>query len=335
MPEVTFIIPNWNGLRFLEACLASVASQTCSDYQVFLVDNGSTDGSAEYVREAFPWVQVLSSPANLGFAAAVNWGIRESRSSYVATLNNDVWLESQWVEEMLRAAREGERVGMIASKVLLALAPDRFDSSGISLDRAGFAWHLGRGQNDNPTESEMREVFGPCAAAALYKREMLDQVGLFDEDFFAFLEDADLAWRARLAGWKCLHAPAARAYHIHSATAGQGSSLKAYLLARNRVWTILANYPLAKLLPAVPAIALYDAASLLGSVVAGKSGAALKGRLHAVKGLRAAWRKRRRVQAMLRADSQWETFLCPLAWPWDRWRVERTLARLALQWCSP
>ncbi|MDP2728640.1 MAG: glycosyltransferase family 2 protein, partial [Dehalococcoidia bacterium] len=242
-------------------------------------------------------------------------------------VNNDVWLESRWLEEMLRSAELGDRVGMVATKILLAVAPDRLDSGGIALDRAGFAWNLDRGQFD-AGEAEPREVFGPCAAAALYRRDMLDEIGLFDEDFFAFLEDADLAWRARLADWRCVFTPAARAYHIHSATAGQGSSFKAYLLARNRLWTILKDYPTPQLLLALPAIAAYDLIALLVNLAAGRGRASLKGRIDAVKGMGKAWDKRRQVQALRRPDSRWEAHLCPLVSPWEKWSAERKLAAI-------
>ncbi|MDP2727133.1 MAG: glycosyltransferase family 2 protein [Dehalococcoidia bacterium] len=326
MSNVTLIIPNWNGQRLLEACLASVAAQTFSDYHVLLVDNGSTDGSTEYVREAFPWVRILSNPANLGFAPAVNRAIRESQSPFIATLNNDVWMEAACLQEMIEAFKAGERVGMIASKILTVRAPDRLDSAGISLDRAGFAWNLDRGDQEDSAETKPREVFGPCAAAALYRREMLDEIGLFDEDFFAFLEDSDLAWRARLAGWRCLYAPAARAYHVHSATAGQGSGLKAYLLARNRIWSILKNYPWPELLSALPIMAAYDFVSLIGNIASGRGGPSLAGRFDALRGIRGALRKRRQVQALRSSKSRWETHLCSLSSPWKRWRTERSLA---------
>ncbi len=326
MPLVTLIIPNWNGRHLLEACLISVSSQTITDFQVVLVDNGSTDGSADYVREEFPWVRVLASPSNLGFAPAVNWAIRESESPLVGTLNNDVWLESGWLEEMIKATRTVDQVAMVASKVLMVTAPDRLDSAGISLDRAGFAWNLHRGSQDNPAEESPREVFGACAAAALYSREMLDEIGLFDEDFFAFLEDADLAWRARLAGWRCLYAPAARCYHVHSATAGQGSRLKAYLLARNRIWSTVKNYPSPQVFPALPVIAAFDLIYLLGNIISGRGVPSVAGRLDALKGLGAALRKRRHVQSLRRTESRWDAHLCSLSNPWKIWRTERRLA---------
>lgn len=328
MPHVTVIIPNWNGQRLLEACLSSVASQTFSDYRVLLVDNGSSDGSAEYVREEFPWVEVVSNPKNMGFAAAVNRAIEESDSAYVCTLNNDVWLEARWLEEMTGAAAGDSGVGMVASKILLVAAPDRLDCAGIGVDKAGFAWNALRGRSDVPGETDTSEVFGPCAAAALYRRDMLEEIGLFDVDFFAFLEDADLAWRARLAGWRCLYAPAARAYHVHSATAGQGSAFKAHLLARNRIWMVLKNYPWPQLLMALPLIAAYDMAALAGNAVSHTGRASLRGRLDAVKRTAAFWRKRRQVQALRRSDSQWQDFLYPLASPWQRWRAERRLGAI-------
>jgi hypothetical protein len=322
---VTIVIPNWNGRHLLEGCLASVAAQTARDFEVVLVDNGSNDDSLGYVRAAFPWVRVLENGRNLGFAAAVNQAIRATSAPYIAILNNDVQLDADWLAEVLGAIAGREGVGAVASKLLVAAAPSLIDAAGIALDRAGFAWNLRRGELDDPAEREPREVFGACAAAALYRREMLEAVGLFDEDFFAFLEDADLAWRARLAGWHCLYVPTARAYHIHSATAGRDLSRKAYLLARNRLWAIAKDYPMPDLLLYLPAILLWEGASFVGNLAAGTGGPSFRGRWDALRHLGVALSKRRSVQGLKKPGWRRGYRLHTLSSPWRRWSAERRL----------
>ena len=196
MPTTTVIIPNWNGQHLLAPCLLALAAQTNQDREVVLVDNGSQDGSVEWVRSRFPTVRLLAQERNLGFAAAINQGILASNSRYVVTLNNDTEPEPNWLAALVSAAENDPTVGMCASKMLFADRPGIINSTGICLDRAGIAWDRRGGEPDDGREIEPVEVFGPCGGAALYRRAMLDQIGLFDEDFFAYLEDVDLAWRA-------------------------------------------------------------------------------------------------------------------------------------------
>ena len=193
------------------------------------------------------------------------------------------------------------------------------NSAGIALDPVGIAWDRLGGLPDDPGEREPVEVFGPCAGAALYRRAMLEQIGLFDEDFFAYLEDVDLAWRARLAGWRCLYAPAARVYHAHSATGVEGSPFKSRLLARNKVWLIAKNYgPNGCLLAHLPLILLYDLAAVAFALLARGDVHSLLGRIDGILGLPRVWRKRLAVQALAQSNrgSPWHCHLEPLVWPW-------------------
>jgi len=250
----------------------------------------------EFVSQRFPQVEIIRNEENLGFAYANNQAILASESEYVATVNNDVQLDPYWLEERVRVVECYPDVGMFACKVLYYHNREIIDSAGIWVDRLGTAWNRLWGERDAEDDREPVEVFGPCAAAALYRREMLDEIGLFDEAFFAYLEDADLAWRARLAGWKCLYVPAARAYHIHSATGGMNPGMKRYLLARNRIWMIAKNYPDPQVLLNLPPIVLFDLASLLYNLCLRRDLAALNGRLAGVAGLAPTLRKRRQVQ---------------------------------------
>lgn len=296
-PLVSVVIANWNGLSHLERCLRALEGQTCRSFEVIVVDNGSTDRSDEMVQSSFPAVRLIANAVNTGFAAANNAGILASTAPYVATLNNDTEPVPDWLDRLLEPAVNDPSVGMVASKMLFAHLPGTVNSAGIALDVSGIAWDRLGGEADRSGDN-VEEVFGPCAGAALYRRSMLDQIGLFDEEFFAYLEDVDLAWRARLAGWRCLYAPSAVVYHVHSATGVEGSPFKSYHLGRNKLWTIAKNYPAPQLYLLLPVIALYDLAAVVYGVARRRDFAGLRGRVSGLAGLPRQWSKRRKVQAM-------------------------------------
>ncbi|HEX2923588.1 MAG TPA: glycosyltransferase family 2 protein [Chloroflexota bacterium] len=314
-PMVGVVIVNWNGRAHLERCLDALARQTMSSFEIVVVDNGSVDGSAEMVRDQYPHVRLLRQSANLGFAEANNVGIGAGETAFVATLNNDTEPRPDWLEQLLAPALTDDRVGMVASKMLFAHRPGVINSAGIALDRAGIAWDRLGGRPDGQT-GPPEEVFGPCAGAALYRRRMLDEIGLFDGEFFAYLEDVDLAWRARLAGWRCVYAPAAAVTHVHSATGVEGSPFKSYQLGRNKLWTIVKNYPSPQLFLALPLIVSYDLAAVAYGIVARRDLAALRGRVAGLAGLPRQWRKRKAVQRLRRVSfSDLAKQLSPVATP--------------------
>lgn len=321
---VSVIIVNHNGARYLVPCLTALERQTFRDFQVVMVDNASADGSVELVREQFPRVKVIVNRTNRGFAAANNQAIRATRSPFVVTLNNDTEPEPRWLEELMRVAAVDERVGSVASKMLFHSQPDIINSAGIALDRVGIAWDRLGGARDDPTEATPRVVFGACAGAALYRRAMLDDVGLFDEAFFMYHEDVDLAWRARLRGWNCLYAPSARVLHHHSATGVEGSPFKGRLLGRNKWWTVVKNYPAPALWYHLPLILGYDLASVLYATVFRRDISALRGRLWALRGLPVMLRARRQIQRRRTIGfGELATWFAPLEPPWavlDRYR---------------
>jgi GT2 family glycosyltransferase len=318
-PKVSVVILNWNGLRYLDDCLPSLEAQTYPDFEVMLVDNGSTDGSVEWVAGHFPQVRVICNETNVGFAAGNNQAIRASQTEYVVTLNNDTRVEPGWLAALVAAAEADPTVGTCASKMLFADRPWLINSTGIDLDPVGIAWDRRGGEPDDGQETEPTEVFGPCAGAALYRRAMLDQIGLFDERFFAYMGDVDLAWRARLAGWRCLYIPQARVYHIHSGTAREGSPFKNQLLGRNKIWVIAKNYPTARLILYLPLILLYDLAAVLYALVVRRDIGSLQGRLEGLRGLPDVWRQRRGIQALRRTNRgrPWHHYLSSLAPPWQ------------------
>jgi hypothetical protein len=194
----------------------------------------------------------------------------------------------------MEAMSSDERVGMVASQIRFSHRPDLLDSAGIEMDVFGMAWnrHLGMPVSQEPREAI--KVFGPCAGAALYRKTMLDQVGLFDEHYFAYYEDVELAWRARRAGWRCVYAPQAQVLHVHSATGQTGSAFKAYHVNRNRVWTLIRHYPFSRFVVWWLPILLLDVATWLLPLFGGRT-SALRGHLDALKEWSWAWRERQRL----------------------------------------
>lgn len=241
MPGVAVIIPNYNGAALLPDCLEALRRQTFRDFITVVVDNGSTDGSVDLVRTRFPEVAVIALPRNLGFAGAVNRGILETDSEYVALLNNDAEPEPAWLGALVEALNARPEAAMAASKILLYDRRDVLHSAGDYLEASGRPGNRGVWQRDWGQFDGVDEVFSACGAAALYRRSLFAEVGLFDEAYRAYLEDVDLACRARLRGYRCIYVPSARVYHRLSATGG--GSLAAYLFGRNLPRLIVKNFP--------------------------------------------------------------------------------------------
>ena len=297
MELISVIVLNYNGKGFLNSCLSSLASQTYSDFEVIVVDNGSRDGSPEYVKENYPWVRLAKNDENLGFAGGTNVGIRAAKGEFIITLNNDSRADSRFIEELIKPMADPE-VGVCAAKMLF---PDgRINSAGICISRSGAAWDRGMFEPDRGQYEFVEEVFGACAGAALYRREMLDEIGLFDEDFFLYLEDVDLAFRARLAGWKCLYVPGARVIHHHGGTAGVGSDLAVYYGNRNIVWYPIKDFPFRLLITSLPFIVARNLAVIPYYALRGQGGVILKSKLDALKGVVKMMEKRKDV--VRRAD---------------------------------
>jgi GT2 family glycosyltransferase len=288
---ISVIIVNYNGLPYLERLFASLAAQTCPTFEIIFVDNASTDGSAEWVASHYPQTRLIRSARNLGFAAGNNLGIRAAKGELIATLNTDTQVEPDYLEKLSVPMRDTQ-VGSCAPLMLQFARRERIDAAGIGIDRAGFAWNLEAGKNARVVMGA-REIFGACAGAALYRRTMLDASGLFDEEYFAFYEDVDLAWRARRAGWKCVLVPEARVYHAHGGSFRAGSPQKLFLLARNRWWTVLKNYPMPTLLFFLPLMLVADFVALARALVVYHSLAPLRGRVAALVGITRAFDKRR------------------------------------------
>lgn len=246
-PLISIIIVNFNGRKYLNSCLDSLKTQNYTNFEVILVDNGSIDGSVLFAREKinlFRDVKVIQNKSNLGFSEGNNIGILNSRGIYIATLNNDTVVDKEWLLELVKVAEKDSDIGMLASKIILTRKDNLIDSVGVNIYPDGMSKQRGHLELDVGQYDRVDEVLLPSACAALYRRKMLDEIGLFDEDFFAYCEDTDLGLRGRIAGWKAVFVPTAIVYHHYSGTGGRHSPLKAYLVERNHFWVAIKNFPL-------------------------------------------------------------------------------------------
>jgi GT2 family glycosyltransferase len=247
--SVTVIVVNWNSRDLLRECLFSLRRQTYRNFHVIVVDNGSIDGSLEMLESEFGgFAYLIRNSRNHGFCRAVNQAILASKSEYVALLNNDAEAQPTWLEEMAAVIERADDIGMCASKILKHDQPDVIDKVGHLIYLDGQNRGRGTGQRDRGQFDREEETLFPDGCAALYRRAVFDTVGLFDEDFFAYGDDAELGLRARLGGWRALYSPQAVVFHRHSQTLGAFSPEKIFYVERNRVWLAVKLFPLPILL---------------------------------------------------------------------------------------
>jgi GT2 family glycosyltransferase len=242
-PSISVIVVNWNRSNLLKACLASLYRQECDGFEVILVDNGSTDGSVEMAQSVFPALRIIRNAENRGFCAANNQGIQASSGEFVALLNNDAEADPEWLHALRRVFQNQSDIGMAASKILVYEDPSRIDKAGHLIYPDGQNRGRGSGAADEGQFDRTEEVLWPDGCAAMYRRTMLDQIGGFDEDFFAYADDAELGLRARIAGWRCLYAPDAVVRHHRGATLGLASARRLELIERNRVLLAAKLFP--------------------------------------------------------------------------------------------
>lgn len=272
-PLVSVIVVNWNGLAYLQDCLASLRAQSYPALEVIVVDNGSTDGSVEYLRaEHTAGIRLVESATNTGFTGGNNLGIRAAKGAYVALLNNDAAAEPRWVEALVAAAEADPRVGMCASKIYVWDRPGILDCAGLLVSGDGIGRGRARLEPDREEFRQEEDALVPSACAALYRRSMLDEIGLFDDEFFAYCEDTDLGLRGVIAGWRCRYVPEAAVRHRYSGSSAPHSPFKAFQVERNRIWVVLKCFPVS-LAAVSPAYTLARYALQLWAAIAGRGGA--------------------------------------------------------------
>lgn len=241
--KVTIVIPNYNGKHFMEPCLSSLSEQTYKDFHILVVDNASSDGSIEYMEENYPDIELIKLQKNYGFSKAVNIGIQHSRTPYVILLNNDTTVDTRYVEEMVKAIEKSPKIFSVSSKMIQMYHPELIDSAGDLYTLLG--WGVCRGCG-RPVSNYQKydEIFTACAGAAIYRRSVFDEIGYFDENHFAYLEDIDIGYRARIYGYYNMYCPTALVYHVGSGTSGSKyNSFKVKLAARNNLYLNYKNMP--------------------------------------------------------------------------------------------
>lgn len=247
--QISIIIPNLNGKEHLKSCLPSIAFQNSHTFKVIVVDNGSTDGSAEFVKDNYPEAEIIMFDTNTGFAAAVNAGIvkamEEFDPKYILLLNNDIELEQGFLSTAINTFEEIPECDIIAVKMMNFFKRNIIDDTGNFITKkGGTSYPRGNGQEDSGQFDKPEFIFGACAGAAFYRKGVFEKIGLFDETFFAYLEDIDLAFRAQLAGLKCYYQPKAVCYHKRGGSTISTFKFQMKLNERNAVWLRIKNYPL-------------------------------------------------------------------------------------------
>jgi GT2 family glycosyltransferase len=305
LPLLSIIIPNWNGARHLPTCLNALRRQTYPHLEVIVVDNASTDESPLLVQRDYPEVQLIRLDCNRGLTGGVNRGIQLAQGEVIAPLNNDTEAAPGWAEALMTALLNHPDAGMAASKMLLFDRRDTLHSAGDAYGVDGIPANRGVWQPDQRQFDGDEYIWGGCGGAVAYRRAMLDDIGLFDEDLFMYCEDVDLNWRAQLAGYRCVFAPQAVVYHHLSATGGGETA--SFYTGRNTVWVLVKDYPgelLRRHWRAVVGAQLGIAWAALKAWRGRAARARLRGQLAALLGLPGWLRKRRQVQAGRRVSPE-------------------------------
>jgi GT2 family glycosyltransferase len=311
-PLLSILIPHFNGVHFLAPCFNALRAQTYPRLEVILIDNGSTDNSLEFTRHNFPEVKIVETGQNLGYAA-LNYAFAQARGDIIVPLNNDTEVAPGWAQALVETLKKYPAAGMAASKMLLFdrrdtlhSAGDAFGTNGIPLNRG--VWQKDVGQFDNDTY-----IFGGCGGAVAYRRAMLEDIGFFDEDFFMYLEDVDLNWRAQMAGYRAVFAPQAIVYHHLSASGG--GVIASYYTGRNTIFMLAKNLPAAIFRRHWPAIIKAQLKISVDALRAWRGQAArarLRGQLAGLWGLPRWLAKRKSVQQNKRVDDAYlESLLTP------------------------
>jgi hypothetical protein len=276
--KVSVVIPNWNGADELPDCLDSLLAQS-QDHQIIVVDNGSTDSSKEILYGRYPNITVIPLPFNTGFAGGVNAGLRYGAAAghdYTALLNNDAIADKNWLKNLVEAMAAQPGVGIVTSK-MVSDTGEYLDSTGDIYTIWGLPYPRGRREADTGKYDSLREVFGASGGASLYRHKMLGQIGLFDEDFFAYYEDIDISFRAQLAGWKVIYEPSAKVIHHIGATSAKVKGFATYQTIKNLPWILIKDVPGGLVHKILPRLALAHLLFFGRAVTHGHGWAAFKG----------------------------------------------------------
>lgn len=300
------VIPNWNGKELLKVSLPSIQKQSLKNFEVIIVDNGSTDGSVEYIKKNFPDFKVIQLEKNIGFSPAVNIGIKVAKGDYVILINNDTKVEREALFYLVKAAKDHPGVGMVAAKMIQFYNPKLLDSAGDYIEVVGHADNIGR---DQPIESFNNPgfIFLVTGGGGLFKRQMLDKIGLLNDDYFAYFEDVDLSLRAQLAGYKAWFEPKAVIYHRHKATSNRNKPFTEYLQFRNMTMTIIRDFPSALMKKDFNwiKIILVNLNTVLFLVKNGYGKEALQSEWYIIKNIHRLLKERQRIQSQKNVSDEY------------------------------
>lgn len=246
--KASVIIPNWNGKNLLKDCLESLRHQSYQAFEIILVDNGSIDGSIEYIKNFFPKVKIISLDKNYGFAKAINEGVKQSGAKYVVFLNNDATVDSCWLENLIKTADNHRTVISVNSKILNFYDREKIDGVGILINEVGQARSIGWDEKDQGQFDQESYIFGATGGASLFRRNGFIKVGMFDENYFMYSEEVDFAFRAQFMGFKSIYCPKALVYHKHKATAKKMPQNIEYWQFKNMTQTIIKDFPVSIIL---------------------------------------------------------------------------------------
>ena len=303
--KTVVVVVNFNGKKTLDQCLESLQLQVFSNFKTVVVDNFSRDGSVDGIEERFPNVEVVRLDENVGFAAANNYAIKQAEGfRWVALLNPDAIAEPDWLLNLHIAAEKNSQYNFFGSHLKKQGFLGQLDGTGDIYHLCGLAWRRDHGVSEKKTSRLVEEIFSPCAAAAMYRRDIVLDVGGFDERFFCYFEDIDLAFRLRLLGHRCLYVPNAKVEHCGSAITGRGSDFAVYHGHRNMVWAYVKNMPSSLLWCGLPQHILANLAALIWFSLIGQAGPIFKAKRDALLGLRKTIEQRKFIQKNTKVSSK-------------------------------
>ena len=311
--DAAVLIVNYNSGGMLRRCLDALGRQTLRGFELIVVDNASSDGSADGIEARYPGVVLVQAGRNAGFAEGNNIALRHvKRARWIVLLNPDAFAEPQWLDRFVAAARARPEFTFFGCRMVLADDPQVLDGTGDVYHVSGASWRRDHGNGTGQAVSDPGEIFGPCAAAALYSRAALAEVGGFDESYFCYHEDVDLAFRLRLRGHRCWYVPEAVVHHVSSGIAGKRSAFATYHGHRNLVWTYVKDMPALLFWSFLPLHLALNVASIAVCAARGQLGVVLRAKRDALRGLSGALRQRRDIQA--RRTVGWRSVLAAMQW---------------------